>query len=193
MDLFGACCRVYGVQGQGWNLAHTLLLFGVLLLRVERAEGADDLLNRRLRILRNLIEASIDNEIRSEKMPDLLADVRRVVVNGTLDGVVAFNKAQLANEITKANLLEKQQDLPSVLNHLEDHRILRGCLAVFDLVPSNGKEIYERRSQAFHRLFASSSSWTELTAALLAVANFSRQTMHAGKQLPGEMEQNRAA
>lgn len=175
VDLFGACCRVYGVQGQGWNLAHTLLLFGVLLLRVERPEGDDDVLNRRLRMLRNLIEASIDNEIRSEKMPDLLADVRRVVVDGTLHGVVAFNKAQVANEFTKSDLLEKQQDLPPVLHHLEDHRILRGCLAVFELVPSNGRELYERRSQAFHRLFASSSLWIELTAALLAVTDYSRR------------------
>ena len=172
VDLFAACCRHYGESGQGWTLADTLLLYGVMLHRVEGHEQKPDF-PRQLRILRNLIEASKDNEIRSEKMSDLIADVRRII-EGDLAGVVAFNKAQLLNEQDKAALLTAQPEIRDAVFLLEDHRVLSGCLAAFDLDDSISPEIFSGRMKAFYEVFDSSELWTKLTGALLAIGDYSR-------------------
>ena len=61
--------------------------------------------SNRLRILRNLIEASGD-EIRREVMPELLADVVQIIAHGDLQKVKAFNQVQVENELRKAEMLE---------------------------------------------------------------------------------------
>jgi hypothetical protein len=74
-DLFDACCRHYGTQR--FTYGRTLLLFAVLLDRVSPSED----LPRRLRVLRNLIEAS-ESELRPHRLPALVADVQRIVADG---------------------------------------------------------------------------------------------------------------
>lgn len=174
VDLFAACCRHYGEKGQGWTLADTLLLYGVMLHRIEGGEGQPDF-TRQLRMLRNLIEASKENEIISKKMPELLADVRHIVIDGDLAVVVAFNKAQLVNEAGKAALLAVNPELKGATFLLEDHPLLCGCLAAFDLDPSILPETFKRRVEVFYILFDSIAQWPELTGALLAVGDYSRQ------------------
>ena len=107
---------------------HTIFLYAVLLHRIYQTEDCA----RRLRVLRNLVEAS-SNELRLEKMPALLADVRRIVVEGVLEGVSSFNQAQVADERLKAELLARSPSLERSLFRLEDHPVLRGCLAAFEL------------------------------------------------------------
>ena len=70
-NLFKECCRgeKYRTRQQDF------LLYAILL---HRLHGTDEF-PRRLRVLRNLIEAS-SNEIRAERMPELLEDVRRLIV-----------------------------------------------------------------------------------------------------------------
>ena len=140
VDLFSACCQSYG-QTRGRNRVfswpHTIFLYAVLLHRIHRTED----FARRLRVLRNLVEAS-SNELRLEKMPALLADVGRIVVEGALEGVSAFNQAQVADERLKAELLARSPGLERSLFHLEDHPVLRGCLAAFEL----DETVFERRA-----------------------------------------------
>jgi len=169
VDLFAACCRFYG--DSGWTLAHTLLLYAVLLNRIHDTTDFP----RQLRILRNLIEASGGGEIRDQKMSELLADVKRIVVDCTLQGGTAFNQAQVANENDKAALLGQQPTLQTALYRLEDNGLLRGCLATFDLDPSISPNVFLRRSDAFHALFDNPDCWPELTGALLAIGNYARQ------------------
>lgn len=172
VDLFAACCRHYGESGQGWTLADTLLLYGVMLHRIEKRDQQD--FPRRLRILRNLIEASKENEIRSEKMPDLIADVRRII-EGDLAGVVAFNKVQLLNEQDKSALLVAQPELKDAIFLLEDHRILCGCLTAFDLDTSIPPDVFRGRVRAFYEAFENVALWASLTGALLAIGDYSRR------------------
>lgn len=169
VDLFAACCRRYG--GSGWTLAHTLLLYAILLNRIHNTADFP----RQLRMLRNLIEASIGSEIRSAEMPGLLADVQRVIVSNTLQGVTKFNQAQVANENEKATLLAHHPALQTGLYRLEDHTLLRGCLTVFDLDSSLSPSIFLQRADAFHALFDNPRCWPELTGALLAIDDYSRQ------------------
>ena len=133
VDLFAACCDSYGqVRGRNrvFSWPQTLFLYAVLLHRLHSTSE----FQRRLRVLRNLIEAS-SNELRFEKMPALLADVRRLIVDGALEGVSSFNQAQVADEQLKADMLAEAPELVRHLFHLEDHPVLRGCVAAFENRP----------------------------------------------------------
>lgn len=170
VNLFSECCR--GQVRRSWS--RTLFLYAVLLHRLhETAEFP-----RRLRVVRNLIEAS-NSELRAEKMPALLLDVRRLIVEGTLDGISSFNQAQVADEKLKVDMLKKAPALEHDLFHLEDHSILRGCLAAFELDPA----VFGRRARAFHDLFANPNLLPVLTGALLAAGDYSRRINHRFMQL----------
>lgn len=55
-------------------------------------EGTGDF-PRRLRVLRNLIEASSD-ELRLDKMPKIIEDVHRVIRDGQIEAVATLDQAQ---------------------------------------------------------------------------------------------------
>ena len=168
VDLFSACCQNYrAMRGRNrvFSWSHTIYLYAVVLHRIDDTPD----FARRLRVLRNLVEAS-SNELRLEKMPALLADVERIVVDGTLKSVSGFNQAQVADELLKAELLATSADLERVLFQLEDHPVLRGCLAAFDLDAA----VFAKRAGAFHRLFAEAKLFPSLTGALLATGDYSR-------------------
>jgi hypothetical protein len=170
IDFFKACCRDYGAhsgKNRTFSLPDTLLLYAVVLHRVHKTANFP----RQLRVVRNLIEAS-ENEIRLERMPTLVADVERIVVQGNLDGVSAFNQAQVADEQAKADFLKAHPSVAGAMFHLEDHPVLRGCLGAFELDPNT----FASRAAAFHRVFAAldKNLW-RLTAALLATGNYARR------------------
>jgi hypothetical protein len=170
IDLFGACLRGYGDwtgKKRVFALPDTLLFYGTLLHRWEKTPEP----TRSLRVVRNLTEAS-SNEIRADRMPSLLADVRRIVVDETLDGAGAFNSAQIAEERAKRELLATTPQLSRTMYALEDHPMLRGRLAAFDLHAD--PEILARRGGTFERLFSDPNLWPALTGALLAMGDYAR-------------------
>jgi hypothetical protein len=154
VNLFAECCL--GQVRRSWP--RTLLLYAVLLHRLHDTPQFP----RRLRMLRNLTEAS-SNELRAERMPALLSDVRRLIIEGTLEGISSFNQAQVADEQLKVEMLSKVPALEQHFFHLEDHPLLRGCLTAFELDTS----VFEGRARAFHELFADPGVLTVLTGALL--------------------------
>lgn len=162
VNLFAECCL--GQVRRSWP--RTILLYAVLL---HRLHGTDEF-PRRLRVLRNLIEAS-SSELRAERMPALLEDVRRLIVEGAISGISSFNQAQAADEQLKVAFLSEAPALERVVFHLEDHPILRGCLAAFELDAT----VFERRARAFHELFADPTVLPVLTGALLAAGDYSRR------------------
>lgn len=170
VNLFAECCL--GQVRRSWP--RTLLLYAVLLHRLH----ATDDFPRRLRMLRNLIEAS-SSELRAEKMPGLLEDVRRLIVEGAISTVTSFNQAQVADEELKVEFLSRAPLLERARFHLEDHPLLRGSLAVFELDAS----MFERRARAFHELFADATVLLALTGALLAAGDYSRRANHRFSQL----------
>ena len=91
------------------------------------------------------------------------------IVEGVLDGVSSFNQAQVADERLKIEMVSKAPTLERHLFHLEDHAILRGCLAAFEL----DTVAFERRARAFHEIFADTSLLPILTGALLAAGDYS--------------------
>ncbi len=163
VNLFAECCT--GPVGLGRPRA--LLLYAVLLHRLhDTAEFP-----RRLRVLRNLIEAS-GSEIRAERMPALLADVRHLIVGeGALDRISSFNQAQVADEKLKVEMLKREPALERALFRLEDHPLLRGCVAAFELDIAT----FEARAGAFHDLFGEETPLLLISGALLTARDYARR------------------
>lgn len=168
-DLMGAACSSYGKRrgkGREFPLPHTIYLHAVLLNRLRQTTD----FSRRLRTLRNLLEAS-SNEVRIDRMPALLNDTKALIVDDDLDRVGTLNKAQVHEESLKRAFLHANPELEDALFRLEDHPLLRGCLGAFEL----DAEAFSRRAEAFHRLFSDEANYPSLTGALLACGDYSRQ------------------
>lgn len=171
VDLFRACCRSYGEMRtptqRKFTLQQTLLLYAVLLHRLRRTADFP----RRLRVLRNLVVAS-ENEVRQERMPAMLRAVERLVEEGTLPSVEepVFNAARVVDEHRKREQLARTPGLERAVFQLEDHPLLRGGLACFDVAAP----ALERRGLAFHQAFAE-GCWPALTGAMLASGDYSRR------------------
>jgi hypothetical protein len=123
-----------------------------------------------LRVVRNLVAASED-ELRPGRMPGLVSDVHRVIVDGELESVSAFNQVQVEDELEKRQFLDEHPDLEAAVFALEDHRLLRGSLVAFDLDPAT----FTARADAFTTLMAQPTHWLALTGALLSAGDYSRK------------------
>lgn len=181
-NLFEASCRSYGeTRGRArvFSLGQSLVLYAVLVHLMEKThddvqdtdevEDTDEF-RRRVRVLRNLIEASTD-ELRPHRMPEILGDVDRIIRDGDLGQVTTLNKAQAADEQLKAQFLTANADLRRAVLALEDHELLRGSLGAFELDPA----VFEARASVFRDLMARPELWSDLLAALLAVGEYQRQ------------------
>lgn len=166
-DLLAACLRHYagGKVSQGFPLPRVLLLAGAVLHRI----GGTPDFPRRLRVLRNLVEASGGEAIRAADMPKLIADVGTVIEAEThwLDART-FNQRQVAEERRKAAFLLEHPSLRPVVEALEDHPLLRGCLGAFVLDPAT----LPARASTFHAVFAHPA---EAAGALLACGHYGQR------------------
>jgi hypothetical protein len=172
VDLFHACCVEYGTRS--WSLAHTVLFYGVLcgLMNSHLELSA---IHSRLRLLRNLIEAS-RNEIRADdtrnNMPDLLQEVEIIMTGEPLGKVKTFNQVQVRNEQAKQEFLSIHPHLRDDVCKLEDHELLRGGLTAFDLDPKQSNSTFQNRATQFHALFF--QPYHQVSAALVAKGNRGR-------------------
>lgn len=171
VDLFHACSVLYGTGP--WKLPHTVLFYGVLQGLMAGVPSTE--FHLRLRLLRNLIEAS-RSEIRADStrnnMKALLAEVDAIMAGQPLSGVKTFNQVQVRNELAKQALLEVQPSLAGTLHKLEDHEVLRGSLTAFDLSPTQDVATFINRATQFANLF--NQSFQLVSAALLAKGNEGR-------------------
>jgi hypothetical protein len=188
IDFFKIACSKYGMpsaQGRGrlFPLYYTLYLYAVLLVRLSYSDNyklvfsptdtfpPSGCFQKRLRTLRNLIEVSKENELRFDKMPQMLNDIERIIIKDELDGVLAFNSQQILEEKDKRNFIHKNPELETVLYKLEDHPLLRGCLAAFEL----NHDKFIPRANAFHTLFKDFNNFDSISTALLVTGDYSRK------------------
>lgn len=168
-SLFEACCRSYGEargRTRSFSLGQSLVLYAVLLHLIEDTPDFP----RRIRILRNLVEASVD-ELRPERMPKILADVHCIIRDGATEEVASLNQAQAEDETRKLAFLASNPELRRAVFDLEDHEFLRGSICAFELDPA----AFEARAASFRQLMSRPELWTDLLAALLAVGEYQRQ------------------
>ena len=165
-NLFGACCEQYGARRgttRSFSLTDTLLLLAVLVHRIHGAQDAP----ARLRVLRNVNEAS-QFEMRVQNMPAFVDEVTEFMRTGDLACLTTFNQNQVADERAKREVRTRDPELVPWLARLEDHTILRGTLAAFDLDPG-----LVPRVKAFETVFEP-HYWPALTGALLATGEYQR-------------------
>jgi hypothetical protein len=171
VNLFAACCKVYGSieeRNRRFSLPHMLLLFAVI---VHLTHDTEDF-SRRIRIVRNLIFSS-ENEIRLENLKRLLEDTRELMVTGDLRKIEGYNQKQVLEELNKADFFSAYPELQESLFSLEDHILIRGCVAVFEFDAS----AFAQRVTAFHEAFSENDEvpLLEVSAALLACGDYSQQ------------------
>lgn len=170
VNLFEACCRLYGDTTGGrtrvFGFGQTLLLFATVLHLVNDSEDFP----RRVRALRNLIEGSV-TEMRADRMPRLVADTRSLIVEGVLpDPGSGFSLAQIDDEQAKRSFLLRHPALAREIFQLEDHDLLRGSLGAFELDPAR----LGARASTFEAIMAAPDLWEEVAGALLSVGEYQR-------------------
>lgn len=190
VNLFHACCRHYG--SREWDLADSLLLYAMLLRwNFPRQDTEVPDFPKRLRMVRNLIEASLGDEIRTgerNNMPALLTDIEAVVLRGDIGAVSTFNKMQQQNELHKAAMLAASPSLQDILHEMEDHVMLMGGLTAFDLDPAT----FASHAQVFLATFDRSGEgggWPlqDVSGALLANGDYSRTSDRPNHHLQRDM------
>lgn len=175
VNLLGACCAEYGVmqteKKRAFSLSKMLLLFSVLKYLKTKPRLQPKEIEQRLRTLRNLISAS-DNEIRLDNFPALLNETADYIRTGDISKFKEFNTRQIGEEVLKQELLS----LPAILHRLEDHDLLRGCLAAFDL--DADADAFSLQAQLFHEIFPENADLPidKISGALLACGDYSRKT-----------------
>lgn len=165
-NLFASACEKYGaLRGavRQFSLTDTLLLFAVLTHRMH--DTADP--TARLRVLRNVNEAS-QFELRLQNMPVFLTEVEAFMANGDLACLKTFNTNQVMEEGAKRSLVATMPEVAQSLCRLEDHPILRGTLAAFELDTT-----IVDRGPAFEKVM-DPDLWPLLTGALAASGEYQR-------------------
>lgn len=171
VQLFAACCQTYGLmsgRNRVFSLPRMLLLYAVLVHRIEKTTD----FAARIRTIRNLVFAS-ENEIRLEAFPSLLPETATIVTSGDLTQVSSFNTAQLDEEQRKATFVAANPILEEPLQRLEDHDLIHGCLAAFDLTAAT----FARRATTFLDLFPETdpAPLQLVSGALLACGDYSQR------------------
>ncbi|MGM4883092.1 DUF262 domain-containing protein [Rhizobium sp. 62_C5_N11_2] len=177
VNLLNDCCRSYGLnqgRNRAFSLPRTLLLHAVIEYIVADFRPSRDEISVRMRCLRNVIFGS-QNEIRVEIFRALLDEVSAYIVSGDLAALKSFNRAQVEEEVAKASFLSANRSvkLGEAMYRLEDHDLLRGNLAMFDL--NVDERVFIRRARSFDALFAGKTSYEEIARALLACGDYSQK------------------
>jgi len=171
-DLFATACRLYGEMAgaaRRFSLQRTLLFDAVLTHLTHRSGD----FARRLRTLRNLTEAA---RLEAKAMGPLLLGAERFVVEGDLAVLADFPRAQVMEEQEKATFLAASPGCEAALQALEDHSLLRGCLAAFVLDATR----FEARAEAFGEVFSDPGLRPLVAAALLACGDYSQSRAGRG-------------
>jgi hypothetical protein len=134
-NLFKDCCKNYiGVGKQGnFGFNRMLMLYAFIVWKTKATDVTDSDFARRIRIVRNLVWNSTD-EIRLERMKNLLKEVEKIVIDASLtEEPNGFNIRQKREEIEKIIWCDQNPKLTGKLFELEDHWTLFGCIAAVGL------------------------------------------------------------
>ena len=143
VNLFEQCCHQFGSQRGGnraFTLQQSLLLYAVLLHLIEKTEDFP----RRVRILRNLLAASAEDEVRRQNMPACSRTSRQSssTVTSTRSASSAATRCRTSG--TRPSSSPHTPTSPETVFRLEDHPILRGTLSSFELTADN----FQQRADA---------------------------------------------
>ncbi len=129
VNLFRECC-----QSRNFPMRKMLMLYAIVVYRQQVDRITEEQFRRRIRIVRNLIENSVD-EIRQDQMKQLLEETYDIISEGLIPdpNVRGFNSKQKQEEVDKSDWLKTNPLLSEELFHLEDHNLLYGSVRVIGL------------------------------------------------------------
>ena len=143
LNIFKECLDNYGEysgRNRKFPLNKILLLYSINTYLQNTEKILESNFRKRIRIIRNLIWNSPD-EIRDERMKTLLTESKTIILTGEIPiavkGGLGFNVRQKEEERLKMQWLKTNPQLEDELFHLEDHTLLKGCIAILDLNNSN--------------------------------------------------------
>jgi len=145
LNIFEECCDNYGEyigKNRKFPLNKILLLFSINTYLQNKDKISEDIFRRRIRIIRNLIWNSSD-EIRDDRLKTLLSESETIILTGnipTSERLGGYNVKQKEEERNKIEWLKTNPQMTDELFHLEDHPLLKGCIAVVGLDNNNNFE-----------------------------------------------------
>jgi len=174
-NLFKRCCKRYSSlrveERRSFTLNNILLLYGVLEYLINKSEISNDKFIERIRIIRNLVFNSSD-EIRRERLQSLLIEVKDIIVEGKISiGTMSFNEIQKKEELDKLTWRKENINMVEDINHLEDHFILQGSIAIIGLEEPEKLKV---RSNNFRKLFNKTINYLTISRALLSIDDYSQ-------------------
>lgn len=173
-NLFAQCCNSYGDfsgKKRHFSLNNFLLLYAVNQYLVNKDNISKEQFETRIRIVRNLVTNS-QNEIRESNLKILLKNVEQIITNGFIDTETkSFNALQKKEETDKIKWRSENSNLIEILNRLEDHSILQGCVAI---IRKEEIDSLETRVSSFYNLFTKDRNLLKLRTALLTIGDYSQ-------------------
>lgn len=123
----------------------------------------------RIRILRNLITNSEDR-LRKEELPVLLNAISDLILSGRINAeTTRFQKLQAEEEVCKQSLINNGTLEDTTVHRLEDHELLQGCLAIFEL-----NDNIKRYASVFEQLFNAEVHYETVSRALFSFGDYSQ-------------------
>jgi hypothetical protein len=139
VNIFKECLNNYGEysgRNRKFPLSKMLLLYAIVTYLQHKATISDVQFRKRIRIIRNLIWNSTD-EIRDDRMKTLLVETEAIILSGVIPlsegGGLGYNTRQKEEEQNKITWLVANPDKKEEMYQLEDHLLLKGCIAIVDL------------------------------------------------------------
>ena len=137
IDIFEQCCRYYGEYKSGgrvrtFSIGRMLLLYCFILYWQNKTRISEEQFAKRLRIINNLIKSS-EFELREDRMTALLEQIEEVLLESKIEiieGRNTFNAFQVQEEKEKTEWRDSHPDQELLLQKLEDHPLLEGCVRV---------------------------------------------------------------
>jgi hypothetical protein len=172
LNIFKECLDNYGEysgRNRKFPLNKTLLLYSIITYLQNNEKVSKEDFRKRIRVIRNLIWNSTD-EIRDERMKMLLSETGTITLTGVIPiaekGDLGFNVRQKEEERNKIEWLIKNPQLEDELFHLEDHTLLKGCIAVVGLSNSHNFKKF--------RILFDNCSKDLINRALLSIGDYSQ-------------------
>lgn len=171
-NLFQDCCAHYGIiigKRPQFPLGRFILLY-CFILKLQHQEIEDADFRRRLRIVNNLVNNSV-NTLRSDFMKELLLQVDKIIISGIVEqveeGKARFQSRQMEEEKKKLQWISEHPGMSETLFRLEDHPYLNGYIKAVGL---NNLAVHNDWCDRFYSLF--SCNLHLVNKALLSVGDY---------------------
>jgi hypothetical protein len=176
-DILSDCLRNYadisGSKQTKFPLNKKIILYAIVLFLINRNSISDEQYVRRIRIINNLINNSVDeisdsiSRVGGNRMPAILKQVDSIMLRDTIDlsFEINFNRFQLEEEKAKLEWTIKNPDKTGILFELEDHPLLYGQISIIGL---DQYHLFPR----FKLLFK--CDYDAIDCALLAIGDYSQ-------------------